>query len=234
MRRLLAAIRCDMRLQLRNGFYYATAVITLLWVLAVLQLPPLDLSWLLPAMLLNDLVLGTFYFMGGVVLLEKSEGTLEALVVTPLRMGEYLASKVLTLSALALVQNLILVLALQGVPQQPLWIIAGIAAAAAILCLAGFAVVLRYSSINEYLLPSIGYVALLMIPLVYTAGWQHWLLYLHPLQAPLLLMRAAFAPLPAWQLGYALGASALWVALGYALCRRTFGRFVVARVGASA
>ena len=42
-------------------------------------------------------------------LLEKREATLEAQVVTPLGTGEYLISKVATLTALSLVENLLLV-----------------------------------------------------------------------------------------------------------------------------
>jgi fluoroquinolone transport system permease protein len=57
------------------------------------------------------------------------------------------------------------------------------------------------------------------------------LLYLHPLQGPLILMRAAFGPLAAWQLVYGLLASALWLGAGAWLCRRTYQRFVAGRAG---
>ena len=50
-------------------------------------------------MIMGNLVIGTFYFMGGLVLLEKDEGSLEARVTTPLKPTEYLSAKVLTLTS---------------------------------------------------------------------------------------------------------------------------------------
>jgi hypothetical protein len=45
-----------------------------------------------------------------VILLEKGEGTLEAQVFTLLRTWEYLASKISTLTLLALVENIVILL----------------------------------------------------------------------------------------------------------------------------
>jgi fluoroquinolone transport system permease protein len=233
MRRLLATIRCDARLQLRNGFYYATAFVLVMWAAILSQLPALNLGWLLPAIVSNELVIVAFYFIGGLVLLEKGEGTLEAQVVTPLRTWEYLASKVITLAGLGLVQNVILVALIYGPGFDLLPLAVGIALAAALYVLAGFVAVTRHDSINEYLLPSALYTGLLMVPLLYVAGWDHWLLYLHPLQAPLVLMRAAFEPVAPWQIAYAVLYSGLWVGLASFLSQRTLQRFVIARAGSS-
>jgi fluoroquinolone transport system permease protein len=234
MKRFLATLRCDVRLQFRNGFFYATGFVLLIWALVIRQFGSsgvaLNLDWLLPAMLLNNLLIGSFYFLGGLVLLERGEGTLEAQVVTPLRVSEYLASKVVSLGGLALAQHLALVLLMAGPNVSLLPLLAGLAAAATLYILVGFAVVVRYRSINDYLLPSIPYAGALMLPVLYAAGWDHWALYLHPMQPAVVLMRAAFAPAIPWQLVYGAAGSALWIAGGYLLARHSFERFVVARV----
>ncbi|HEX5692580.1 MAG TPA: ABC transporter permease [Roseiflexaceae bacterium] len=234
MKRLLATLRCDVRLQFRNGFYYATGFVLLVWAVVIRQLAAsgvsLDLAFLLPAMLLNNMLIGSFFFLGGLVLLERGEGTLEAQVVTPLRVGEYLLSKVISLGGLALTQHVALVLLIAGPRIAVLPLLAGLASAATLYILTGFAVVVRYRSINDYLLPSIPYAAVLMLPVLYAAGWDHWLLYLHPMQPAVVLMRAAFAPVALWQLVYGVFGSALWIALGYLLARRSYDRFVVAGV----
>lgn len=238
MKRLPATLRCDVRLQFRNGFYYATGFVLAVWAVVIRQLAlsgiRLDLNWLLPAMLLNNMLIGSFYFLGGLVLLEKGEGTLEAQVVTPLRGGEYLAAKVVSLGALVLAQHLALVLLIAGPGFSLLPLLAGLAAAATLYILAGFAVVVRYRSINDYLLPSIPYAGALMLPVLYAAGWDHWLLYVHPMQPAVVLMRAAFAPAAPWQLVYGAFGSALWIALGYLLAQRSFDHFVVTRVATQA
>ncbi|MGH2354493.1 MAG: ABC transporter permease [Chloroflexota bacterium] len=240
MMRLLAAVTCDVRLQFRNGFYAAAVFVVGALALVVSQLPTLDLGWLLPALVSGNLIINTFYFVGGLVLLEKGEGSLEALVVTPLRTGEYLASKVLTLTVLSVVENVIVVALLYGLGFGVLPLVVGVALAAALYVLVGFVAVARYASINEYLLPSVVYTSALTLPLVaYLGRWEggafallYLLLYLHPLQAPLMVMQAAFEAVDAWRVLYGVLYAGLWIGVTYLWSRRAFRRFVVARAGA--
>lgn len=230
MSRLISTMHWDIQLQFRNGFYYATAFIIAFWALLMSQVPAFDIRWLLPAMVLGNLLMTTFYFVAGLILLEKDEGTLEAQVVTPLRTGEYLAVKVLTLTLLALIENLILVVLLAGFDFASLPLLSGIALGSAIFVLAGFISVVRYPSINEYLFPSILYASPLTLPLLpYLMQWEHWLLYLHPLQAPLVLMHAAFHPIAVWQIIYGVVYSAVWIGIFFIWSQRLFQRFVVAQ-----
>jgi fluoroquinolone transport system permease protein len=223
-------IRWDVTLQWRNGFYLATAFVTIVWALILLQAGGLDLGWLLPPMLLGNLLLGTFYFIGGLVLLERGEGTLTAQVVTPLRISEYLTAKVVTLTALALIETLVLVPLLAGWDFNVLLLGAGVVLAAALYCLAGFIAVARYTAINEYLLPSGAVVAGLWVPLLADlAQWRPGLLYLHPLSAPLTLIEAALGPASPEQVLYGLGYSALWIALLAWGSRRAFRRWLIVR-----
>lgn len=229
MKRFWATVECDVRLQIRNGFYYATAFVLLFWVGLLSQLPVGNLGWLLPPLVVGNLLITTFYFVGGLVLLERDEGSLEARVATPLRFGEYLGAKVLSLTALALVENLLIVALFRGATFAPLALIAGITMAAVLLVLAGFACVVRYTSINEFLMPSIVYTSLACVPLLtYLGGWEHWLVYLHPLQAPLLLIQAAFAPASPWQLGYGLAYSIVWAGLLYRWSLHAYHHTIVA------
>ena len=64
---------------------------------------------MLPAVVFGNLVAVNFYFMAGLILLGKGEGTLEAQVVTPLAYWEYLVSKTVTLAALSLVEQFVIV-----------------------------------------------------------------------------------------------------------------------------
>jgi fluoroquinolone transport system permease protein len=67
--------------------------------------------------------------------------------------------------------------------------------------------------------------------LSYLPQWDTWLLYLHPLQATLLLAKAAFQPVARWQAIYGVMYSALWVGLLAHFSRRAFVRFIVAGAG---
>jgi fluoroquinolone transport system permease protein len=232
LRRLLSTLHWDVRLQLRNGFYYVSAFMVILWGLLFSQLPELDWGWLVPGLLLGNLIINTFYFIGGLVLLEKDQGSLEVQVVTPLRTGEYLAAKVGSLILLSMLENVVLVLLIAGPTFRLLPLALGIALASAMYALVGFVAVSRYTSINEYLFPSLIYTMPLALPLVdYFGLYRTWLVYLHPLQAPLLVLQAAFEMLALWQWLYAILYSALWIGIFYLLARRAFHRHVIGREG---
>lgn len=233
LRRVGATMITDFRLQYRNGFYYAVVFVVTMIALAVWRFPGLDLDRFLPVLVLGNLPINTFFFIAGLVLLEKGEGTLDAQVVTPLRTGEYLASKAATLTLVSLLENGVLVVLLARFNFQILPLAAGIVLASVLCCLIGFALIARYDSINEYIFPSVLYNALLLLPILGNLEvWSSWLLYLHPLQGSLLLMRAAFEPIPVWQWLYALTSSLAWIGVAWYLCGRAFDRFILAREGA--
>lgn len=223
MRRLGTAVAGDIRLQFRNGFYYAALVVMVVMVILLRQIPADLLTWLLPPFILGNLLINTFYFVSGQTLLEKDEGTLAAQVVTPLRPLEYLASKAITLTLLSLLENGLIVLLVFGAPPRIGLFVLAIISAALILTLAGFMVVVRYDSINQFLMPSVLYATALILPLLTYVGLPaHWLLYLHPLQASLVLMQAAFEPTVLLELLYALLYAAVWGVLLFGAAQNRF------------
>lgn len=234
MSRLVATMSWDVRLQVRNGFYYAAGFVALFMVLLLLWPSREDLVWILPVLVFSNLMINTFYFFSGLVLLEKREGTLEAQVVTPLRTWEYLASKLVTLTALALVENLAITGLAYGFGFRVIPLVVGMLLAAVIYCLVGFALVARYDSINEFLMPSFLVTAAFSVPLLpyfgYFEGWWH---YLHPLLGPLLLLEAAFSPVPVWKQIYAVVFPLVCMVPVFLWSRREFRRFIIASEGAN-
>lgn len=232
--RLFLATVQDVRLQFRNGFYYASAFVATILVLALLQLPAIDLKPWWPAIILENLVINSFYFMSGLVLLEKGEGTLEALVVTPLRDWEYLAAKSLSLTMLSLAETLVVLLLIQGLSFHWGWLMIGLLLQIGIFALYGFFVVARYDSISEFLLPSVLWTFGYSLPLLhYFNLWRSPLMFLHPIQAPLVLIEAAFRPVPGWQIVYGVLYGGLWLGLAFLAARRAFHRFVIRKEGVS-
>jgi fluoroquinolone transport system permease protein len=220
MRRLAATIRTDVRVQFRNGFYAATVLVVIFSIVLLRWLPRETATLLLPVVILENVLMNTFYFVSGLVLLERVEGTFVAQSVTPLRTGEYVGSKLVTLTALSLVESIFIAVAVFGVAR---WLIAmafGIALAAALFCLVGVALVVRYDSINEFLLPSVLYTFLLSLPLlgIFGIGAEAWYLP-HPIQGPLALMRID-APYSAGRFAYGIGYPLLWIAPVYLWSRR--------------
>jgi fluoroquinolone transport system permease protein len=225
MSRLLAGVRCDLEVQLRNGLYYAVGFVMAISAAVLTAIPHDGLARLLPAITLNNLAVTAFFFMAALTLLERDEYSRMARFVTPLREQEYLGAKLLSLLIPALAQHLVLGLVLVGPRPELGWLAMGVALATVIMVAAGLGLALRYRSINEMLLPAVPWIGLLLLPMLSDIlGFEHWLLLLHPLQGPVLLMRAGVAPLPAPLISVAIATGAIWTGVALVLAVRALQR----------
>ena len=231
MRRLLATLRCDVLRQYRNGLYGVTVAVALFYVALLRFLPAsdrIDLPLLIPAFVMLNVLMTTFYFVAGLVLLERSERSLGALVVTPLRVSEYLSSKVVTLTVLALAENLFVVLIFYGWRFAAGPLLVGMVMLCSLFTLLGFALVSRYDSVNEFLIPSIFVSMPLFLPLLPHLGIVgaplDLLFYVHPAQPAFVLMRSAFATTSAAELAYGVAGGLGWLTTAYLLARESFRR----------
>jgi fluoroquinolone transport system permease protein len=230
---LATAVRMDFRLQRRYGFWYATAFVVLLWV-GVLQLVPDPLLGpAMPYLLMADLAFMMF-FIAGALFFEKGERTVFALLTTPLRFRHYLTAKLLTMSTLAMVTCVVVVLADYGPAVAPIPFLAGVVLMTLLMLLAGFITAPLFPSISEWILPSTLVLAVLNAPIVgYSGLYPHPAFALVPTDGPLLLLGAAFhqVDLSIGQWVYAVGYPALWIAGLCLLARRVFHRHVVTSEG---
>ena len=94
-------------------------------------------------------------FVGALVLFEKSENVLQALVITPMRVDEYLQSKILSLTILSLISASLfmgLMVLFNQLEVNVGYLIIGIVLTSVMLILLGFIIVSRVNSVNGYLL----------------------------------------------------------------------------------
>jgi len=231
---LWSTLRWDWRLQWRQGLFAAAGVVLVIWVVLFSQMNATLTRYLLPVMLYIDLSVFGFFFMAGLLYLEKGEGVLTALVVTPLQSWHYLVARLITLTGLGLaVSVLIVALVARGAVNWPI-LLGALTLNSLLFLLLSFNLAARYDAINEFLIPAVWLLGAAQLPFFDSFGiWQGWPLYLLPFQASLLLIRGAFEPLALWQWGYALGYVGLCIAAGYGWALRTFDRFVVRGVGES-
>jgi fluoroquinolone transport system permease protein len=230
VRRLVAAVRLDLLLQLRYGFYHAAAFVTVVWIALLYPLPDSLLDLAVTFVLFTDLAVTGYYFIAGMVLFEKGERTLFALLSTPLRFREYLASKLATLTALAAAASLVVVVAAYG-PRFDVGLLAtGVVFTSLICLLIGLIIVAPFDSISRYLIPSQIPMVVLGLPMLHFFGvWESPLFYLFPTHGSLLLLGGALGTvsLSTAQLAYAVLYQLLWICGLALLARRTFYRYVV-------
>ena len=227
-RRLAAMVGWDVRLQYRYGFYAVYAVVTVGYALA-LRVAPLDLRpLLLQAALFSDQVVLGFYFVGALVLFEKGDGVLDALVTSPLSARAYLASKVVSLAALSVLASLALAVGVVGAGFDLLPLVAGVALTSALFVLLGFVVVARFGTLNAYFLVGTSAVSPFALPLLETLGILRTpLFYAFPTRGTLVLLGASLGPVPSGEIAYAVGSLAVWIGIAWVVAERAFERHVV-------
>jgi fluoroquinolone transport system permease protein len=106
---ILNALRWDVVLQARNGFYWASAFLVVTISGLLLSLPEsvrADSAAWVPAILAVNLQITTFFFVAGLMLLERDEGTLGALAVSPLSASGYMTMRIVSLTGLAAAERL--------------------------------------------------------------------------------------------------------------------------------
>lgn len=226
MKRLAAAAGLDVRLQARSRLYSIGVVVALVFGIgARVYLPAELVGRALPAFYLLALGGTTYMFGASLLLMERSEGTLQALRVSPLRTREYLAAKLLTLTGFAAVEAaIVFAVAARGAAVAPLPLVAGVLALGAGYTLLGLGQVASHDSVTAFLFPGALVVAgALQLPFLFVLGvGPDPLWYAIPSQGPLLLMLGAFEPLEPWQWVYAVTVSAGGVAAAWAFARARF------------
>lgn len=140
----------DLHFQTKYGFYCLYAALTALYVLILWAVPESLRQTAATLLIFSDPAAMGVFFMGAIVLLEKSQHTPCALAVSPVRPEEYVIAKVVSLSAISLVVAAVLGLAAQ-VDHLPV-VLLGTAFASAIFTLLGIVVATQILSLNQFIL----------------------------------------------------------------------------------
>lgn len=230
MRAFATALRWDVILQARNGFYWASAFLVLVVGGLLLALPAAaranEAAWV-PAVLAVNLQITTFFFVAGLILLERDEGTLAALAVSPFSPGAYLAVRTVTLTALAAVETIAVVWIAFDSAGSWLLMLSGSAALGVIYTGLGAAIGARYTSVNAFLLPASLVVSLLLLPLLPHFGLAPRRLFLvHPIEPALTLMRAGYGAADTGQLVFGVVGSFAWSSVAFLWGRNRVSRLM--------
>ena len=236
MNRVLAATRTDVAMQARNRLYGISTLFAAVMVGALAWLSsPTSFHRIIPMAILFVVGGSTLLYVEAMILLEREDGTLEAVTVSPLRPWEYLAAKVISLTALAVFEGVVLVggtLAwldpgALGGATVPL-VLLGLVALGAMHVLVGVIIVVRFSRITEALMP-MGLIALVFqVPALYFVGaLRSPSALVIPSAPPAMFVRAAFTPLSLGEWIYAVVGTVLTVTVATIWAHRAFVLHVV-------
>ncbi len=236
--RLATALRTDVRLQAKNQLYAISIGVAVVVSGAVAWLSSADtLARSVPMALLMFVGGSTLLYVVAMIILERADGTLMAVIVSPLRAWEYLTAKTITLTALATLEAALivagthLILARSGdVPAPNALLAVGVVALGVMHVLVGIVIVVRYDRIVEALMPMSAVATILQIPAFWFVGAiDHPAVLAIPSGAPTMLIRAAYVPLTSLEWIYASGVTALSLAGLAAWSLAAFREHVVKR-----
>jgi fluoroquinolone transport system permease protein len=197
----LLLARLDLRLLARHGVVAAIVVVATVWAGLLAALPDELAADLVPAALYLDAAIIGLLFLGGAVLIERRQGSLEALAVSPLQPQSYVAAKVATLTGLAILA--VLVIAVVAAPTvRPLELILATLLVSPPVLLVCMIVAARAVTVTDYLLRVQGPLSPAVVPLLAAAGWlPDALAWAGPTTGAFRLLEAGTGgtPLRAWE-----------------------------------
>ncbi|EKD25777.1 MAG: ABC-2 type transporter [uncultured bacterium] len=162
--RLLHAVWADMRFQMKQGIYFVYVIITIMYLIILSFLPADILKIALPLVVFSDpSVLGLF-FIGGIILLEKIQGVLMVVVVSPLKTIEYIFSKIISLAVVSVFAAFIITAFSNYESVNWLIFLISTLLTSGIFSLLGIMINAGCETVNQYILKTIPYMLLFVLP----------------------------------------------------------------------
>lgn len=228
-----AVIAGDVRLQFRHGFYHVYLVLTILYVIIVSALPVRVQGTVLTLIIFSDPAMLGFFFIGAIILLERSDNTLQSLFVTPIALREYLVGKMVSLTLLGVVTSTAIAAAVTRAQFHWPLLLVGVALTSFLFILFGIIAATRFKTVNGYIFGGSMCTAVFVLPLVdFFGAFQSPLFWVFPTQASLVLIGGAFAKEtpPFAEAAGAVGVLGVWIGLAYLWATAWFNRYVLGKL----
>jgi fluoroquinolone transport system permease protein len=229
MTQLKTMLKWDIILQSRYKIIHLSILSVLIYYVSLVAIPSMNTEEFKTLYLFFDPTLIGIMFVGALVLFEKTENTLQALNVTPMKTRTYFLSKIISLTLLSVISAFLFLLLSHGIHFEYFYMVTGIILTSVFLILLGFILVARCNSINEYLLMMmLAFLLLFLPPLLDITGiYNNIVFYLWPSQASFLLFEGVFRSLSFNETIYALAYLCLWIVGCYYLAKKAFYKHIV-------
>ncbi|MDQ0338024.1 fluoroquinolone transport system permease protein [Caldalkalibacillus uzonensis] len=234
MSTMMALVKQDIKFQVRHGFYLAYAVITMMYIASLSFLPEQAKPLAASLIIFSDPSALGYFFIGGIILLEKGQNIFDNLFVTPVQIRDYIMSKVLSLGLISLITSVIIHGTVFGFAHLTFLFISGVLLTSVLFTLIGMAVAVRCQSLNGFFLLSPLYSVWFCLPLLgFLNIYDSPLYYVLPTQASLLLISSPFSPLEKSLILLLFFTLFSWIGLAYMWAFRSFRHHIVFKMGGS-
>lgn len=162
--RFMSLMIWDMKFQARYGFYLLYGFLTVFYVALLCFLPRTWKEDAAAILIFSDPAAMGLFFMGAIVLLEKSQRVTSSFSVSPLRALEYVCSKVFSMGLIALFVAAVLAVSANG-RSLPL-VLSGTFLSSVLFTLFGMIIATKITSLNQFILVTVPVEILAFVPAV--------------------------------------------------------------------
>lgn len=194
--RLKNLIIGDIKFQIKYGFYFVYMVFTLLYLGVLLFIPKQWKEVTVAILIFSDPAAMGLFFMGAIVLLEKSQRVLESIAVSPIQVWEYIMSKLVSLGIISSIVAVIL----NGRMKNLFYILIITFFGSMLFALCGLIVACKIQNLNQFMMATIPFEVVLFIPAMlylFGVGGYSPLYLIHPGCALLGMLSGRAIPLAA-------------------------------------
>lgn len=179
--RKINVIRGDIIFQWKYGFYFLYFLMVIIYMIMFSFFDGNIKEILVDICVYSDPAALGMFFMGALVLLEKSQRIINSIAVSPVTPSEYILGKMISVGIISEIVGVTLMS--QGVTESYVKCSIGILAASFIFTLCGIIVGTGISSINQYIVGTLPFEIIGFVPVIaYRIGFMHneAIMLLHP------------------------------------------------------
>ncbi len=154
----------DIKFQFKYGFYFIYTIMVFFYILLLGFLPDAWKGNGTAIVLFSDPAALGFFFIGGIILLEKGERVLDVLFVSPLKVWEYILAKAISLGLISVLTGVIIAAAGLGLAINIPVLILSLLSGSVFYTFIGIAVGVKAKSVNQFLIITVPAELILGVP----------------------------------------------------------------------
>jgi fluoroquinolone transport system permease protein len=178
--RLKTLILGDLAFQFKYGFYFLYAVITVLYIGMLALIPNSWRDRFAVLLIFSDPAALGLYFMGAIVLFEKSQRVLDSIAISPVKPVEYVLSKLISVAVISTIVGLTIALGV-GLSMNIVSFVIALFFSSCLFSSIGLMIAAKTSTLNRFILSTIPIEIITILPAAaYVFGWRPLWGLLHP------------------------------------------------------
>lgn len=160
----------DLKFQSKSGFYLLYTVLTAIYLIVLFTIPLNLKEKITGALIFSDPSALGLFFMGAIVLLEKSQRVSCAFAVSPIKATEYVCSKVISLGVISLTVAAILAICTKfnhiGIT------LIGTFLSSVMFTLIGIIIATKINTLNQFIIATVPIEIIGLVPAIIYLFWQ--------------------------------------------------------------